>query len=543
MDAGNATVTHYGVADAVKVTAVADKSYHEHGEIVGNLEIVKGRVEFAKTAIVNTVLVSSVNTGDVKIDVVSGANVGTVAPTTENAATDVSNSTTIPADSKVTGVVTVNNDFAGGLGTEKSPYLIATEEQFANINKLYAQKTGEGVVYNGSVYHFKQTADIEFSKLAILNVFTGTYDGNGNTISFAETVTVKYSYAYLFNVVFGTTTVKNLHYVLGKNQPITLINQTDWKVDQSNLTIQNVEIDSNGETILANGSNFGLYANYIMVNVSRVRFIDCSNKAKLNNSGTSTGVFLGSGWFFNKGEDVRIEFSNCSNSGDITGTAYVGVLYGNGAYVGLYDGESKSQTEYSEDNFAIENVKNTGKLTAIMSTGMASITPKSEILLKAITNNGSTVVGGCFDSKVVNLDTRNFTINAIGVGEGITYKVAFNISCIVNGDKITESNTTKYFFELGINPTVDQKVMTGTYVAVSEEVAAQKNINTSDLTYKDGIAFYIDEASDTTYLVFKNGTLGDKTLGKNSSGETSATVFVYAYDQNNLCIGVLAIKK
>ena len=60
------TVSRYGVAASVKVTAVADNSYHEFGEVVGNIEVVKGRVEIAESAKVAAVVV----TGDgVKVDV------------------------------------------------------------------------------------------------------------------------------------------------------------------------------------------------------------------------------------------------------------------------------------------------------------------------------------------------------------------------------------------------------------------------------------------------------------------------------------------
>jgi len=97
------TVAHYGKASGVQITAVYDKSYHEHGEVVGDIVITKGRIELAATAQVGTVLVASEKANDVKVDVVSGAQVGTVAPTTEAAKADVTNSTSIPTESKQTG--------------------------------------------------------------------------------------------------------------------------------------------------------------------------------------------------------------------------------------------------------------------------------------------------------------------------------------------------------------------------------------------------------------------------------------------------------
>lgn len=59
-----------------------------------------------------------------KVDVLAGAKVGSVAPTTEKAKEDIAASTSIPADSRVEEVVGEEvKSFAGGIGTENSPYL------------------------------------------------------------------------------------------------------------------------------------------------------------------------------------------------------------------------------------------------------------------------------------------------------------------------------------------------------------------------------------------------------------------------------------
>ena len=112
VNAPNDTVTHYEKADKVVITAVAPNSYHEKGEVVGNIEVTKGRVELAPTAVVNTILVASEKEGDVKVEVKSGATVAVVAPTTEVAKKDVAVSTTVPAESQVKDVVVANDNFA-----------------------------------------------------------------------------------------------------------------------------------------------------------------------------------------------------------------------------------------------------------------------------------------------------------------------------------------------------------------------------------------------------------------------------------------------
>ncbi len=536
------TVAHYGKVNGVQITAVYGNSYHEYGEVVGDIVITKGRIELAATAQVGTVLVASKSIGAVKVDVVSGAQVGTVAPTTPEAKKDVEDSTSIPTESKQMEVVSENKDFAGGLGTERSPYLIATAEQFSNINKLYAQKSDEGVVYKGKAYCFKQIADIEFETLSVINAFTGIYDGNEHNISFGDSV--KYPSAYLFNIVFNSTTIKNIHYQLKKDQAISLVFSTDWQVDTSDLTFQNIEIDSNGATIVANGSNFGLFAQYANYNITGVKFIDCINKANLNNSGTSTGVFLGSGWEFKKGATEKIEFINCKNTGNITGTLNVGVLYGNSSYVGSYEGKTKVETEYSENNFVVKNVENTGTISSIIENGVASVAPKSKLFDNKIKNSGSFLVGGCFDGKTVKVDLsngNNMKIAVDGSSEGITYKIAFNINVIWNKDG-TQSNTTKYFFDIQKDNAVANNVLTSSYVANSEEKATANGVEgTSNLTYNnDGIAIVVRQ--EKTILVFKNGSIGERKIGTNGSGESTVSVYLYAYDNDGLCIGTYRVK-
>lgn len=136
--AKNDSVSHYGMVDSVKITAVADHSYYEKGEVRGNLEIVKGRLAISEKAVVNTILVSSVEVGDVEIKSEEGARVNVIAPTTTKAKNDVAAATDLPAETvKITSTKTgISENFVGGLGTEESPYLIATGEQALKIEKL-----------------------------------------------------------------------------------------------------------------------------------------------------------------------------------------------------------------------------------------------------------------------------------------------------------------------------------------------------------------------------------------------------------------------
>ena len=156
VDAEKDTIYHYGNSEKVVITAIARESYHEYGTVTGNIEVTKGRVELENTADVNTVLVSSAASGDSKVDYNSGAKVGTVAPTTEAAKADVSSST-VPSESKQAEVVDTNktSKFAGGLGKEKSPYLIENAEQILNIENGESKanfKIISNIIVNEEIY-------------------------------------------------------------------------------------------------------------------------------------------------------------------------------------------------------------------------------------------------------------------------------------------------------------------------------------------------------------------------------------------------------
>lgn len=213
ISAPNATVNHYGVTNKVTIEAVAPHSYYENGTVAGNLEIKQGKVEFTKTAVVNTLVVSATTQNAVQIVFASNeANVGTVAATTE-AAQKIINDTTVPETTEKTeNVVNITKDFAGGLGTEKSPYLVANEEQW---NKISAN---EGK-------YFKQINDLKVSEL--VEKINGGYDGNGYNLTRIPTTAPSKGITYLFNELSGHTTFKNIN-VMMDEYATTLLYQADW---------------------------------------------------------------------------------------------------------------------------------------------------------------------------------------------------------------------------------------------------------------------------------------------------------------------------
>ena len=123
----NVEVKHFGTASK---STVSSKSYEEKGTIVGDTLVNGGKyIATSSEAEAGTVLVSS---KDVELNISASAKVGTVAGTTDEAQAAIKSNTNIPSDKKLDSdtAVVPTTDFAGGLGTENSPYIIDNENQY-----------------------------------------------------------------------------------------------------------------------------------------------------------------------------------------------------------------------------------------------------------------------------------------------------------------------------------------------------------------------------------------------------------------------------
>ena len=532
VNAPNATVNHYGKADKITITAVAPHSYHEYGEVVGDIEIVKGRLEVAATATVGTVLVSSVEQNDVKIEIVSGANVGTVAPTTNNAKADIDASTTIPAESKFEDIVTVNNDFAGGLGTEKSPYLIANGTHFANINNLANDMS------KGNQVYFKQIKDITVTQNYNGNYFAGGYDGSNYSI------TVKLpdgNYTSLFATyrTSGHVVFKNMNIIMS-NVGVSLLLGADWGTAYGG-TFDNITFNSTEKLVDVNCTNFGfvfIEALYTKGEEQPVyTFSNITNNVNLQNAGTCTGFIVGSGPCFNT--KTVVNYVNCVNNATISGTSSVGFLYGNSAYI-----ESVDETN---SIINVADCKNNGIIKSPYE-GIVNFAPK----YNKLNDEYQDKVGGSFlkdnylKDKTISIKQDNNKFTIVTDDSSVVYKLAFNVNAIYaiknkaqweeNDIKSIEdknvwdvSNGKKFFIDLPIgNP--DGKEYIKTIKAYDKKTAQANGINVSE--YSNGFAFVVKD--NTTYLVFD---MSDKVYIN-----SNVSLIVYAYDSNGVILGTKTIK-
>ena len=312
VDAGLATVSHYDAAASVDIKKVADESYHEYGTVAGNITLKQGRFvaedKSSAAAVIVTAETYSADNKTVEVVINDTTKTWSIAAENETVAgklTEVVSGNTANAEIAVSPVMT---GFAGGVGTESSPYLIANEEQFKNINSLKQENISKP-------YWFKLIDKLKLSeedaivlsqeegvKGVIDNFDKVVFDGNDKTIELSG------EHIYLFNRVVGTE-IKNLNVVFQGTDCILAGYDRVYNTVFDTVTM-------NGELYFSD-RNSGLFVAYAgtgsAAQVGNITFINCVNNANIYGEGEQTrynAVFVGYAW-----GSLRLIFENCSNNG------------------------------------------------------------------------------------------------------------------------------------------------------------------------------------------------------------------------------------
>ena len=427
--------------------------------------------------------------------------------------------------------------FDGGTGTAEDPFLIATSEQFKAIDQL-----------NGASYCFKQTADIAVAAGDEVTKFAGVYDGGNQKLSSART---SGDFAFLFSVdrLSGHATFKNINVAMGE-LATSLLSCVDWGTSYG-ADFKNLTFTSTSELTKANSSNFGfVVSNAIYTNngdAATYNFKDITVNVNLQNTGTCTGVLIGSGPCFNV--STTMNFINCTNDGTITGTDSVGFLYGNSAYI------------ESLEEFGTINVTNCTTSAVIKSTKDsadvafapgASKSTKAAALNDTYQQADKYIVGNYLNGKTIrvtqNAGADEFSI-AIDEASSYTYKLVLNVAATYrtldgeawDADDVAKipsnwdeawnvSNGLKYLIALSKDTSITKTL--NSFHAYDKRTATSKGIdNTDALSYnEDGYAIVVK--GGTNCIVFN--TTEDTYIDSNVS------ILVYAYSGNTL-VGTKAI--
>ena len=227
------------------------------------------------------------------------------------------------SDSTLEDAVTVGDDpstdYAGGLGTAKYPYKIATAEQLLKI----ASGTDSSTAY------YKLTADIDLSgaSATAVNSYTSYYlsvryaeiDGENGDESYGVTLGAGNS---LFYCLYDSA-VRNLDVTFesasGKDQTVAY--------DAANSTIENVDIYGT-MNMTGNVGAYVLYVGRYYGSTPTLTLKDCTSYASVTATGYNA---LWVGYAFNSYSGTTLNYENCLNAGSFVsakGAVYLANIAG-----------------------------------------------------------------------------------------------------------------------------------------------------------------------------------------------------------------------
>lgn len=426
--------------------------------------------------------------------------------------------------------------FNGGLGTEESPYEIATAEQFANINLFSAAMKA------GTPYYFKQMADIT-GFAAPVSALCGEYDGGHHRIV-ASSASAKKAVC-LFSGVYGTTTIRDLTLVSGPSVGLTTT-VDPWYVDH--LTISGITAESEGTVILENQSNFGFLMMGCVFDYrsnptapQEIVIENCSVNASVQNTADCTAGFIGAGYYpaETKAMCPRLVIRNCTMNGNVSGNTYAGLVFGNPSYHAIIDKmlTNSSITEEAERLAAVkelvvlENVAFHGSVEA-KSAGLFSANNSKILLNEAYQGavKGSYTINGDVYDALTGLDLKVYAADSgYQINDQLyTYKLIFKVQAIDVADGTMNGRDVMLPLTYAEKPDEGRLLKTGAAIhAYDFKTAKEQHIigEEDSLEYRyscEGIPVAVVTDGENTYLIFDSNYV--------QHVDSTVTTYVYGYD-------------
>ena len=537
VEAKNANVTHYGDASIVTVTAVAKNSYHENGT-VNEIRLAAGRVVVEGKAEVGSVLVTASAANNVAVEVKGTATLGAVGADNETILTDLKK--VVSGSTEVIETKVENNGFAGGFGTEKAPYLVATAEQFKKISG-----------YVGA--SFKQINDIVVNFQ--IASFSGKYDGNGYKIS-----TSLSGHFCLINSIYGnqdsSVVFKNMVLAEQEGSVISLIGSANNEKLPGKIVFESISIISLDNAVVnVNNSNFGFLTIGAYYNTSNydveIQVIGVKNEVSVSNTGTCTAVFFGQGIDNNESykaekdgfwgnANINVIFKDCINTGDISGASTVGLFTAN------------YWKHLNVDRITVDNCSNSGTLISQQSNGVVGAFSGNEICNEQyqLAVGGTYSTSSFFENQkyVVKINDNQFYVDADNTSN-YKFSVVLNVQdTYLRPDLTTPGNGWKYVFDAVVDKigteVTDSNIV---FKAADVKTAIERGYITSDEAktlkyeshaYKDlSLALITKEVEGKTvvYMIFEDSDT--------YYIDSSVSVMLYAYTAKGVCLGVTTIKR
>ena len=528
------TVNHYGYATVVTVTEVAKESYHENGK-VDEIKLAKGRVVVESDGEVGSVMVTASAAADVKVENKSG-KLGGVAASNSDVASKLKNQVTGVDESKVLTTAVDNSKFAGGLGTEDAPYLIATAGQFKNIGNV-----------TGAAY-FALANNLVFEKDDIANINTagdyylskslnGVLDGNGYSIGVKANPTDDTTWNAIFDTTAGEVTVKNLNFYI-EGALANAEKQTWYNIFshiKHSALFENINFfNYDDKPIIIKGNNYGLLASYVSANIN---VTNCTNYAKIiTNASGGTGLWFG---VFDA-YDYVLTFDKANNMANIYAKTF-GYFMGNqgNAIFSNKLNAMKSNQYVLSDHIVVKNCVSSETIFCETKVNSIGYTDKSEINNFADWN-ATTLESLGGDSRFISLtnggvqvSVENNLIKVNAAKNGYSYSIVYN--AMYKGDDgahgsfsltvVLNSNVKAYkakFASMKDNNLANTSVGDLSKGTVLAECATESN------QYQN---YKIVECNGAVYYVFNNMKVENV---KNAYLDCNPSVTAYEYASDNV---------
>ncbi len=531
INAKNSDVQHYDVAGNVKVLAVKGASYHEYGNVIGTVTVESGHVQIESGAEVASVIASksASETVAASVTAASGATVGTVVVDHASASVEVKGGATVAEvapgkdvtidTSKVTGITPSTtvidtekaSDFAGGLGTEVSPYLIGTAEQFVNIKNLpttanvYIKLVDDFEIDFANLISTQWTGYNWFTYSAI-GEFKGVLDGNNHMVTlpgvdkFNENTSALYA-----SLIYS-----------GKSAKVTnlSLNQGTLFCDATNVTIDGVTTYGN----MSFENNAGMLIGNVFESAT---IINCVNKATVNSTSYSA-VFIG----YNVTDGTKLTFKNS---------------YNEGVYVGFKSALFLGNKPSGSVKMVIDNCGNRNGGTIRATDTASSYKWNSYISIFAANKNDSFILNG------KEIEITEFVSTGFAQGPNDSLAIVRNTDNTFTITKSSISTVDHYVVSVSVysKPTsVD-----GTQAFSVEETIAAFSENTKVTTIKY-LPFTMEELTSAGELCGWNTVSDGSKLyyqfnkdGYTVANGTMPSVTVIAFDANGAVLSSTTLSK
>ena len=352
---------------------------------------------------------------------------------------------------------TTAKDFACGAGTKLSPYVILTAEQLAKLSFIVGSndkdyqgkyyKLGADIILNdGKIIDEKGALVADSSKLhkwtPIGNssvAFTGTFDGDGHTVSgmFINTTS---SHNGLFGNSSGTVenlTVEN-SWVMGKEKTAGIVGNNTGTlkklINKASVTSTKGPVggvvgssnDSYGNTNLVDSVyNFGVIKGSsdvggILGYVDRIKLSNAQNQGLVEGEKYTGGIWGGA-------NSTTIAANNLINYAKIIGQSYTGGIAG-------YCGHYGVGTKYSAKCGTFTNIRNEGPIQGLSCVGgiAGSFGGKAISINNSASIKGTSYVGGLFGNADFSTTTSLYNTGDVFGSKNVGGLIGYNQEGVTN---------------------------------------------------------------------------------------------------------------